>query len=206
MARSNNVVNLFTSQGSIDLGSSEPPFFTGESSEVPTVKERRKWSTKEDLILIGAWLNTSKDPIVCWLLRHCPEGAGSGHNDNDVMKKALDIFANDQGSKFNFEHVWRELRHDAKWCSTFLEKEKRKPADSQADGEGAVPEPEPEERPIGVKAAKKRKKNGKEEELGKLQNLMELKKQISQQSLLAKPEPLSDMESALKLKFMSEFL
>ena len=65
----------------------------------------------------------------------------SGQNENDVMKSALDIFANDQGSKFNFEHAWRELRHDVKWCSTYLEKDKRKPTDSQGDGEGAVPEP-----------------------------------------------------------------
>ena len=84
---------------------------------------------------------------------------------------------------------------------------------SQGDDEGAVPEPEPEERPIGVKAAKagsKRKKTGKEEELTKLENLLELKKKISQQSLLesllTKPEPLSEMESALKNKLMSELL
>ncbi|KAG5381080.1 hypothetical protein IGI04_028922 [Brassica rapa subsp. trilocularis] len=73
--------------------------------------------------------------------------------------------------------------------------------------------PEPEERPIGVKAAKaakKRKKTGKEEELAKLESLLEIKKQISKQSLLesllAKPEPLSEMESALKIKLMSAFL
>ena len=27
------------------------------------MKERRKWSAKEDKILIVAWLNTSKDPV-----------------------------------------------------------------------------------------------------------------------------------------------
>ncbi|KAF8100953.1 hypothetical protein N665_0213s0018 [Sinapis alba] len=82
------------------------------------------------------------------------------------MKAALDIFYNDQNMKFNLEHAWRELRHDVKWCSTYLEKdsgkEKRKTVD-YVDGQGAVPEPE--ERPIGVKAAKaagKRKKTGKE--------------------------------------------
>ena len=73
--------------------------------------------------------------------------------------------------------------------------------------------PEPEERPIGVKAAKaagKRKKTGKEEELAKLEGLLEMKKQISKQSLLesllAKPEPLSEMELALKMKLLSEML
>ena len=59
-----------------------------------------------------------------------------------------------------------------KWCSTYLEKDKdkRNLVDS--------PVPEPEERPIGVmvaKAAKKRKKTGKEEELAKHENLLEIK-------------------------------
>uniref|UniRef100_A0A0D3BVZ1 Myb-like domain-containing protein n=1 Tax=Brassica oleracea var. oleracea TaxID=109376 RepID=A0A0D3BVZ1_BRAOL len=206
----------------------------------------------------GAWLNTSKDPIVSneqkagafWkriveyynssplLVGTIPRELGqckqrwarindlvckfagcydmglreqrSGQNDNDVMMSALDIFHNDQNQKFNLEHTWRELRHDVKRCSTYLEKEKRKPVDP-VDGGGAVPEPE--ERPVGVKAAKaakKRKKTGKEEKLAKLENLLEIKKQISKQSLLesllAKSEPLSEMESALKMKLMSELL
>ena len=261
MARSGGYVNLVMSQGPVNLDPCDPPLLTGQSSGGSSVKERRKWTVKDDLILIGAWLNTSKDPIVSneqkvgafWnriveyynsspqLVGTAPRELGpckqrwarinegvckfagcydmalreqrSGQNENDVMKSALDIFANDQGSKFNFEHAWRELRHDVKWCSTYLEKDKRKPADSQADGQGAVPEPEPEERPIGVKAAKagsKRKKTGKEEELAKLENLMELKKKISQQSLLesllTKPDPLSEMESAMKNKLLSELL
>ncbi|XP_033133371.1 glutathione S-transferase T3-like [Brassica rapa] len=258
MANNNGYVNLLASQGSIDFGSSQPFFFTGQSSDESSVKERRKWTPKEDLILIGAWLNTSKDPIVSneqkagafWkriveyynssplLVGTIPRELGqckqrwariddlvckfagcydmalreqtSGQNDNDVMKSALDIFHSDQNQKFNLEHAWRELRHDVKWCSTNLEKEKRKPVDPVAN-EGSVPEPE--ERPIGVKAAKaakKRKKTGKEEELAKLENLLEIKKQISKESLLesllAKPEPLSEMESALKIKLMSALL
>ncbi|XP_018453609.2 glutathione S-transferase T3-like [Raphanus sativus] len=35
-----------------------------ECSQVPKPSERRKWSPKEDIVLISAWLNTSKDPIV----------------------------------------------------------------------------------------------------------------------------------------------
>ncbi|WZZ71778.1 hypothetical protein YC2023_083148 [Brassica napus] len=95
-------------------------------------------------------------------------------------------------------------------CLNLRESAERKPVDP-VDGEGAVPEPE--ERPNGVKAAKaakKRKKTGKEEELAKLENLLEIKKQISKksllESLLAKPEPLSEMESALKMKLMSDLL
>ena len=122
---------------------------------------------------------------------------------------SLDIFFNDKGFKFNLEHAWRELRHDVKWCSTYLGKDsgkdKRKTGDS--DTQGSVTEPQ--ERPIGVKAAKaagKRKKIGKEEELGQLKDLMETKRQISNQSLLAKTDPLTEMELALKMKLMSEMM
>ncbi|XP_013594770.1 PREDICTED: glutathione S-transferase T3-like [Brassica oleracea var. oleracea] len=50
------LVNLLASQSSqtIELG----------SSEVPKPASKRKWTTKEDVVLISAWLNTSKDPIV----------------------------------------------------------------------------------------------------------------------------------------------
>ncbi|XP_048599981.1 glutathione S-transferase T3-like [Brassica napus] len=53
---SHGFVNLLASQSSqpIDIG----------CSEVPKPAERRKWTTKEDVVLISAWLNTSKDPIV----------------------------------------------------------------------------------------------------------------------------------------------
>ncbi|XP_048617324.1 glutathione S-transferase T3-like [Brassica napus] len=255
MLNSSSFVNLLASQGSVDLDSLETPLFSSQCPEESSVKERRKWSVKDDIILIGAWLNTSKDSIVSneqkggafWkriveyynssplLVGTVPRELGqckqrwarindlvckfagcyemalreqrSGQNDHDVMKAALDIFYSDQNMKFNLEHAWRELRHDVKWCSTYLEKDKdkRKPVDS--------PVPEPEERPIGVKAAKaaeKRKKTGKEEELAKLEGLLEMKKQISKQSLLesllAKPEPLSEMELALKMKLLSEML
>ncbi|XP_013635291.1 PREDICTED: glutathione S-transferase T3-like [Brassica oleracea var. oleracea] len=223
-------VNLLNNQSSFDLDSPEPVWFSTEhsiaidstpGSDQSAVKERRKWSPKEDKILIGAWLNTSKDPVVSneqkvgtfWkriqdyynsspeLVGTTPRELGqckqrwarineqvckfvgcfeaalreqrSGQNDDDVMKAALDIFYNDYSIKFNLEHPWRELRHDKKWCSTFLAKdsvkEKRKQA-VEVDGEEAVGAGEA--RPIGVKAAKattsKRKKSGREEELEKL--------------------------------------
>ena len=57
-------VNLLNSQCSFDLDSPEPAWFSSQCPDESTVKERRKWSPKEDKILIGAWLNTSKDPVV----------------------------------------------------------------------------------------------------------------------------------------------
>ncbi|KAF3600577.1 hypothetical protein F2Q69_00036105 [Brassica cretica] len=70
---------------------------------------------------------------------------------------------------------------------------------------------EPESRLVGVKAAKaasKRKKSGKEEEMSQLQAIMEMKEKLYKQKILdrlvAKKDPLSEMEETLKLKLMSE--
>jgi len=56
-------VNLLASQRSlpIDVDSAEA---AGISPGIVKPLERRKWVRKEDLVLISAWLNTSKDPIV----------------------------------------------------------------------------------------------------------------------------------------------
>ncbi|XP_056848383.1 glutathione S-transferase T3-like [Raphanus sativus] len=70
MANIGGYVNLLKSQTSVDLESPEQLWFGAEGPDEPcepsepSVKERRKWSPKEDKILIGAWLNTSKDPII----------------------------------------------------------------------------------------------------------------------------------------------
>ncbi|KAG2330955.1 hypothetical protein Bca52824_002135 [Brassica carinata] len=68
---------------------------------------------------------------------------------------------------------------------------------------------EPECRPQGVKAAKaasKKKKSGREEELSKLHGVLEMKEKLSRHKLLdrllASKEPLSEMETSLKLKLM----
>ena len=73
-------MNLLFSQTQtpVDLDSPEPLWFGSQGpreSVVPPVVEpvvesggesglRRKWTSMEDKILIGAWLNTSKDPII----------------------------------------------------------------------------------------------------------------------------------------------
>ncbi|XP_013624254.1 PREDICTED: glutathione S-transferase T3-like [Brassica oleracea var. oleracea] len=234
MANSSSFVNLLASKGPVDLDSSEPLWFSSQCPDEISVKERRKWSPKEDIILIGAWLNTSKDPIVSneqkagafWkkiveYYNSSPLLVGTTTREHGQCKQRW-ARINDLVCKFVgcYEMALRkqrsgkndnDLRHDVKWCSAYLEKdcakEKRKPVDS-VDGQGAVPELE--ERPIGLKAASKRKKTGKEEELAKLEGMLEIKKQISKQSLLdrllAKPEPLSEMELALKMKLMSEML
>ncbi|XP_013607841.1 PREDICTED: glutathione S-transferase T3-like [Brassica oleracea var. oleracea] len=81
-------------------------------------------------------------------------GQRSGQNEDDVMKAALDSFFNIYKHKFSLEHAWRELRHDQKWCTTYMVKyggkEKRKQV-VDIDTEDDVAEPE--SRPVGVKAA-----------------------------------------------------
>ncbi|KAF8049485.1 hypothetical protein N665_2202s0004 [Sinapis alba] len=272
MDKNTSYVNLLFSQSQtpVDLDSPEPIWFDSQDPDESVlesvvesgVKERRKWSPKEDKILIGAWLNTSKDAVVSneqkacafWkrivdyynasphLARTTPREIGqckqkwarineqvskfvgcydaalreqrSGQNDDDVMKAALDYFYNDHGYKFTFEHAWRELRRDQKWCSTYVAnhggKDKRKHG---VDVDTQEQVGEAEARPMGVKAAKagtKRKKSGKEEELSQIQAIMEMKAKLSKEKLLerllAKKEPLTEMETSFKLKLMSEML
>ena len=40
----------------------------------------------------------------------------SGHNENDVLKHAHEIFYNNHKKKLTLEHAWKELRNDQKWC------------------------------------------------------------------------------------------
>ena len=122
---------------------------TGEEKN----KQRCKWTTAEDLVLISSWLNTSKDPVVgneqksgtFWKriatyynaspkvvgfpkreVSHCKQRWGkinegvckfvgsydaaskqrsSGHNEDDVLKAAHQIFTNDYKLKFSLEHA-----------------------------------------------------------------------------------------------------
>ncbi|XP_048633740.1 glutathione S-transferase T3-like [Brassica napus] len=251
MANSSSYVNLLHSQHPVDLESPEPFWFGSQGADeaygmsgsqvpdtdaavksTPQAAERRKWTQIEDKILIGAWLNTSKDPVVSneqragafwkriveyynaspllvgkierelvpckqrWArineqvskFAGCYDAAlreqRSGQNDDDVMKAALDLFFNNYESQFKMDHCWRELRHDQKWCSMFKGKdsgkEKRKVVDVDTEEEA-------EGRPLGVKAAKadlKKKKSGREQELSKLQGVLELKGQLSRQKIL----------------------
>ncbi|XP_013601465.1 PREDICTED: glutathione S-transferase T3-like [Brassica oleracea var. oleracea] len=172
-------VNLLASQSSqkIDVESSEVPRFSSQSSEDPKPVERRKWTPKEDIVLISAWLNTSKDPIgkdpirwgrvneqVCKFVgsyETALKEQASGQNENDVMKAAHDIFLNDYQVKFSLEHAWRELRFDQKWRSNSLSRDGAK--DKRKEVAEMVSDLE-EVRPPGVKACKaaKHKKHGNE--------------------------------------------
>ncbi|KAL0847394.1 hypothetical protein Bca101_020640 [Brassica carinata] len=180
------------------------------SSDVPKPVERRKWTTQEDIVLISAWLNTSKDPIVSnqkklgsfWkriedYFNSSPQLTGfaprewsqslkeqaSGQNENDVMKSAHDIFFNDYQAKFNLEHVWRELRFDQKWRSNSFSKDGAK--EKRKEAAESVPDSD-EARPPGVKDCKaaKRKKKGNEAAFDRLESILDLKRNLSKQKIL----------------------
>uniref|UniRef100_A0A0D3BUY1 Myb-like domain-containing protein n=1 Tax=Brassica oleracea var. oleracea TaxID=109376 RepID=A0A0D3BUY1_BRAOL len=109
-------------------------------------KERRKWSPTEDKVLISAWLNTSKDPVVgneqkamaFWkriaaYFGSSPQLGGYEKRDTTSCKSrwgrlmracasllvAMMLQPNKNRvarRKFTLEHAWLELRHDQKWC------------------------------------------------------------------------------------------
>ncbi|XP_024016577.1 glutathione S-transferase T3-like [Eutrema salsugineum] len=61
--------NSFSFSPSIELASSQVPMFSTQQSKDRSVPSedrtsRRKWHPTEDVVLISAWWNTSKDPIV----------------------------------------------------------------------------------------------------------------------------------------------
>ncbi|XP_013615145.1 PREDICTED: glutathione S-transferase T3-like [Brassica oleracea var. oleracea] len=123
-----------------DLGGSASRAQSGEDR-----KQRCKWSTAEDLVLISTWLNTSKDPLVRNEQRagtfwkriaayynaspkvvglakkeqsHCKQRWGK-INEGVYKFAAHEIFFNDYNVKLSLEHAWRKLRNDQKWCGTY---------------------------------------------------------------------------------------
>lgn len=156
----------------------------------------------------------------------------SRQSENDVLIMAHEIFFNDFNVKFTLEHAWLELRHDQKWCGASGTKDKvsskrRKLDDQSAQSSSFVPgcqgEDEAMTRHVGVKAAKARGKSkakASEKEVKPLvefQSIWEirqkdfvLKEKLNKQklldSLIAKTEPLSELEIALKNKLINDML
>ena len=64
MDNNSSFINLLNSQNSFDLHSPDPDLFSTQGVDDSSVSQRKKWTPAQDKILIGAWLNTSKDAIV----------------------------------------------------------------------------------------------------------------------------------------------
>ncbi|XP_048623773.1 glutathione S-transferase T3-like [Brassica napus] len=229
---------------------------TGEEKN----KQRCKWTTAEDLVLISSWLNTSKDPVVgneqksgtFWKriatyynaspkvvgfpkreVSHCKQRWGkinegvckfvgsydaaskqrsSGHNEDDVLKAAHQIFTNDYKLKFSLEHAWRELRNDQKWCGIYGSSQqssgsKRKRVGEQPSFQSSASMPsvnaddESTASPIGVKAAKankgKRSVGEGEKIVEGFQQMWELKQKDTQEQFAL--ENMKDKVNKTKL-------
>ena len=153
----------------------------------------------------------------------------SGQSQNDVMRMAHEIFYNDYKVKFTMEHAWLELRHDQKWCGASTTKDKvqskrRNLDDQSAQSSTSVPvshgDDEVSARPIGVKAAKGKGKRTVEEEgkpVKEFESFWDIRqkdfalrdkvnKQKLLESLIAKTEPLDELEIALKNKLFNDML
>ncbi|XP_013624952.1 PREDICTED: glutathione S-transferase T3-like [Brassica oleracea var. oleracea] len=156
----------------------------------------------------------------------------SGQNEDDVLKLPHMIFFNDHKAKFTLDHAWLELRFDQKWISSSATKDKvmskRRKLDDQSSTSVPVSHEEEEAmaRPESVKAAKAKGKKplrkqatleAEEMEKMEFQSFWEirqkdfaLKSTLNKQKLLerlvAKSEPLSELEMQLKIKLLTELL
>ncbi|KAL0700815.1 hypothetical protein Bca4012_056937 [Brassica carinata] len=145
----------------------------------------------------------------------------SGEHENDVLKKAHDIFYRDHESKFTLEHAWCVLRYEQKWLNlnttkaTVSSKRKTVVSDFQTSTTSVGEE---EIRPEGVKAAKvKRSVMGKGKSVADCTAVWELRKEDLERkeklskltildTLLAKTGPLSEAEEVAKNKLLAEYI
>ncbi|XP_010412775.1 PREDICTED: glutathione S-transferase T3-like [Camelina sativa] len=127
------------------------------------------------------------------------------NENNDVIKLAHEIYLNDHKVKFTMEHAWRELRHAPKWCSssytktTAIAKKRRKCEERSALSSSSRPQPllshgEDQEAP------------GEDKSLLEFQMEEKLSKHKLLDTLLAKTQPLSELELALKNKLLNDLL
>nr|ABD64940.1 hypothetical protein 24.t00018 [Brassica oleracea] len=145
----------------------------------------------------------------------------SGCNENDVLKRAHEIYHNNLKKKFTLEHAWKELRNDQKWCEVASARnegssKKRKCEDAEVS---SAFQPSESKRPADVKASKARGKatvaeealtNGFQSMWDIKQKDLEVKERLSKmkilESLIAKTEPLAEYEEALKKKLISDLM
>ncbi|XP_056859112.1 glutathione S-transferase T3-like isoform X1 [Raphanus sativus] len=162
------------------------------------------WTPVEDIVLISAWLNTSKDPVVANEQR---QGA-FWKRIAAYFAASPKIAAGAHREEGNCKQRWHKINTQVnKFCGAF---------------EAALDTMNVEERSPGVKAAKaKLKKNGKngdlKETLSKFEGMWEIKQKdlVSKErvttkrlleSLIAKKEALDESEVALKKKLIDELL
>ncbi|XP_010474545.1 PREDICTED: glutathione S-transferase T2-like [Camelina sativa] len=120
----------------VNIGSSQIPAFSSQTSSQPSQppsqseetaeqhRERRIWSTQDDLVLISGWLNTSKDPIV-----------GNGQKAGSFWIRIGDYYASSShvlgvAEPRRPDHCrqrWQKISKEvSKFCGAFAEAESEK--------------------------------------------------------------------------------
>nr|VDD37602.1 unnamed protein product [Brassica oleracea] len=200
-------------QDSVQLSSSQVPYFGTQAHEASNFAEEgpaerrewKQWTPIDDLVLISAWLNTSKDDVV-----------GNEQGCGTFWKRVAAYVAaspkvTEHREASNCKQRWQKINDIVnKFCGAY-----------EAANQGTS-------RPPGVKAAKaqRNKKDlaaGKKKDLpdGKVvaafENMWSIKKEdlamkekLSKmkmlECLLAKSEPLANYEEALKKKLITDLL
>ncbi|XP_024006789.1 glutathione S-transferase T3-like [Eutrema salsugineum] len=152
----------------------------------------------------------------------------SGQNEDDVMKLANQMYLNDTKKKFTLEHAWRELRNEQKWApkegNGVSKRRRREDGSSPSEAAHTHGGDEAERRPIGVKASKAKGKKHVTSGEGTtkpdyeafekawdirqkdLDSRNKLSNKRMLENLLARTDPLSEVEVVLKNKLIAEVL
>uniref|UniRef100_A0A803R108 No apical meristem-associated C-terminal domain-containing protein n=1 Tax=Cannabis sativa TaxID=3483 RepID=A0A803R108_CANSA len=104
----------------------------------------------------------------CGALAQIERRSPSGVNEQDKIEQAKELYRSNHSATFNFLHCWTTLRHHPKWKEYVVESINAKTKRGSTTSNGDMPEFLDEdtspsidvnlERPIGKKAAKKRKR------------------------------------------------
>ncbi|XP_013617765.1 PREDICTED: glutathione S-transferase T3-like [Brassica oleracea var. oleracea] len=117
---------------SVYPGASEIPPFSSQQSEAPATpedtpaehRERKKWTSADDEVLISAWLNTSKDALV-----------GNDQKSGTFWQRVGDYYASSPhvragGEKTEHNHCkqrWHKINEwTNKFCGAFTAAERQK--------------------------------------------------------------------------------
>ncbi|KAL0673741.1 hypothetical protein Bca4012_001722 [Brassica carinata] len=188
-SHTSNFVDLLNCQQDCNLPEPFPyeydsqiPVFSTQATETSSFceesrserKERRKWTPSDDLVLISAWLNTSKDSVISneqksstfWgriaaYYAASPKVAGGDKPEPLQCKKRWQKL-NDLVCKFCGSYATATRQKTKKWCEHATSKvggsTKKRKCDDGAETSSSQAtinlDEEPTKRPAGVKASK----------------------------------------------------
>ncbi|XP_010507767.1 PREDICTED: glutathione S-transferase T3-like [Camelina sativa] len=128
---SSSYLELLNSQGEAlnQDGAYEIPTWSSQQShdeplsqETPVKKDRKKWNPADDEILISAWLNTSKDPIIA----NQQKGVSFWQRVQKYYAESPHAIANgEQGVNINCKQRWFKINESTnKFCGAYAAAER----------------------------------------------------------------------------------